>query len=49
MKYHTKKKALILLADGTIFYGKAVGGREGNRSRGGMFQYRNDRLPRDFY
>ncbi|MAO16023.1 glutamine-hydrolyzing carbamoyl-phosphate synthase small subunit [Flagellimonas marinaquae] len=29
MKYHTKKKALILLADGTIFYGKAVGGREG--------------------
>ncbi|MBW8243422.1 glutamine-hydrolyzing carbamoyl-phosphate synthase small subunit [Muricauda oceani] len=28
MKYHTKKKALILLADGTIFYGKAVGGRE---------------------
>lgn len=29
MKYHTKKSALILLADGTIFYGKAVGGREG--------------------
>jgi len=29
MKYHTKKKALILLTDGTIFYGKAVGGREG--------------------
>ncbi|WP_228234971.1 glutamine-hydrolyzing carbamoyl-phosphate synthase small subunit [Allomuricauda sp. M10] len=29
MKYHTKKKALILLADGTIFYGKAVGGKEG--------------------
>ena len=29
MKYHTKKKALILLADGTIFYGKAIGGREG--------------------
>ena len=29
MKYHTKKRALILLADGTIFYGKAVGGREG--------------------
>ncbi len=26
MKYTTKKKALILLADGTIFYGRAVGG-----------------------
>ncbi|WP_340074433.1 glutamine-hydrolyzing carbamoyl-phosphate synthase small subunit [Leptobacterium sp. I13] len=25
MKYYTRKKALILLADGTIFYGKAVG------------------------
>lgn len=30
MKYQTRKKALILLADGTIFYGKAVGGREGS-------------------
>jgi len=29
MKYQTRKKALILLADGTIFYGKAVGGKEG--------------------
>lgn len=29
MKYQTRKKALILLADGTIFYGKAVGEREG--------------------
>ncbi len=29
MKYQTKKKALILLADGTIFYGKSVGEREG--------------------
>jgi len=29
MKYRTKKKALLLLADGTIFYGKAVGGKEG--------------------
>ncbi|MFD2589035.1 glutamine-hydrolyzing carbamoyl-phosphate synthase small subunit [Croceitalea marina] len=29
MKYHTRKKALILLQDGTIFYGKAVGDREG--------------------
>ena len=28
MKYKARKKALILLADGTIFYGKAVG-REG--------------------
>lgn len=28
MKYQSRKKALILLADGTIFYGKAVG-REG--------------------
>jgi carbamoyl-phosphate synthase small subunit len=30
MKYQTRKKALILLADGTIFYGKAVGNREGS-------------------
>lgn len=29
MKYQTKKKALLLLADGTIFYGKAVGNKEG--------------------
>ncbi|WP_282165471.1 glutamine-hydrolyzing carbamoyl-phosphate synthase small subunit [Cellulophaga baltica] len=29
MKYQTRKKALILLADGTIFYGKAVGDKEG--------------------
>lgn len=30
MKYKAKKKALILLADGTIFWGKAVGGKEGS-------------------
>ncbi len=29
MKYQSKKKALILLADGTIFYGKSVGNTEG--------------------
>ena len=29
MKYQTKKKAILLLADGTIFYGKSVGNREG--------------------
>lgn len=29
MKYQAKKKALILLADGTIFYGKSVGGKDG--------------------
>ncbi|MFI2741184.1 glutamine-hydrolyzing carbamoyl-phosphate synthase small subunit [Zhouia sp. PK063] len=29
MKYQSKKKALLLLADGTIFYGKAVGNKEG--------------------
>lgn len=29
MKYQSRKKALILLADGTIFYGKAVG-KEGS-------------------
>ncbi len=29
MKYQSKKKALLLLADGTIFYGKAVGDKEG--------------------
>ncbi len=30
MKYETRKKAFILLADGTIFYGKAVGNKEGS-------------------
>ena len=25
MKYQTRKRALVLLADGTIFYGKSVG------------------------
>lgn len=30
MKYTTRKKAFILLADGTIFHGKAVGGKEGS-------------------
>ena len=29
MKYQAKRKALILLADGTIFYGKAVGDKVG--------------------
>ena len=29
IKYQAKRKALILLADGTIFYGKAVGDKEG--------------------
>lgn len=29
MKYQSRKKAFILLADGTIFYGKAVGEKEG--------------------
>ena len=29
MKYQKRKKALILLADGTIFYGKSVGDKEG--------------------
>ncbi len=29
MKYQARKKALILLADGTIFYGKSVGDKEG--------------------
>ena len=29
MKYTTRKQSLILLADGTIFQGKAVGGKEG--------------------
>ena len=29
MKYQPKKKALILLADGTIFYGKSVGNKDG--------------------
>lgn len=30
MKYHTRKKAIVLLADGTIFHGKVVGGKEGS-------------------
>lgn len=30
MKYQAKKKAIILLADGTIFHGKAVGNKEGS-------------------
>lgn len=30
MKYQIRKKALVLLEDGTIFYGKAVGEREGS-------------------
>ncbi|MGI9547008.1 MAG: glutamine-hydrolyzing carbamoyl-phosphate synthase small subunit [Flavobacteriaceae bacterium] len=29
MKYQPKKRALILLADGTIFYGKSVGNKDG--------------------
>ncbi|MFM1877622.1 MAG: hypothetical protein RLZZ241_488 [Bacteroidota bacterium] len=29
MKYQARRKALILLADGTIFYGKSVGDQEG--------------------
>ncbi len=30
MKYQIRKKAIILLADGTIFHGKVVGSKEGN-------------------
>lgn len=30
MKYQTRKKAVVLLADGTIFHGKVVGGRDGS-------------------
>ena len=29
MKYQSRKKALLLLADGTIFYGKSVGDKDG--------------------
>ena len=29
MKYQNRKNAIILLADGTVFHGKAVGGKEG--------------------
>ena len=32
MKYQAKRKAIILLEDGTIFYGKAVGNKEGSAS-----------------
>ena len=30
MKYQSRKQAMILLADGTIFYGKAVANKEGS-------------------
>ncbi|MCM4157545.1 glutamine-hydrolyzing carbamoyl-phosphate synthase small subunit [Gramella sp. AN32] len=30
MKYQAKKKAIILLEDGTIFYGKAIGNKDGS-------------------
>ena len=30
MKYQAKRKAIILLEDGTIFYGKSVGNKEGS-------------------
>ncbi len=30
MKYQTRQKAFILLADGSIFYGKAVGNKQGS-------------------
>ena len=30
MKYQNRQKAIILLADGTIFYGKAVGNKQGS-------------------
>jgi len=30
MKYQARKKAIILLADGTIFHGKSVGDKDGN-------------------
>ena len=36
MKYQNRKKALILLADGTIFHGKAVGDKEGSAFGEGM-------------
>ena len=29
MKYQTRKKAIVLLEDGTVFHGKAVGNKEG--------------------
>ena len=29
MKYQAKRKAMVMLADGTIFYGKSVGGKKG--------------------
>ncbi len=32
MKYQSRKRAILVLADGTIFHGKAVGGREGTPS-----------------
>ena len=28
MKYQKRQKAIVLLADGTIFYGKAVGNKK---------------------
>lgn len=37
MKYHTRKNALILLEDGTVFFGKAVGDQEGSAYGGICF------------
>lgn len=30
MKYHNRKTAIVLLADGSVFYGKAIGNTEGS-------------------
>ena len=37
MKYQARRKALLLLADGTIFHGKSVGDKEGTAFGEGCF------------
>jgi len=48
MEYKKRKKAILLLSDGTIFYGKSVSG-EGYCIRRGMLQYWNDWLSGNLY
>ena len=49
MKYQSKKRALVLLADGTIFYGKAVGDKEGTAVGEVCFNTGMTRIPRNLY
>ena len=41
MKYQKRQKAIVLLADGTIFYGKAVGNKQGTGGSAGYSYLRS--------